>query len=402
MTPKSILFLFVKIFLYPLATIITLLLLSTTFPYFLPTHLDPVHYIINNNNKQQYCQRLKTPETALHNFLDHYSQCVIITGGNSGVGAALAIDLGKNPNSKILITGRHETRLQEIVTKYIPPSQRLLHGKGIQQLDLGDDHSIEEFSRVIKHIIDSSDCNGRLTLFLNAGMTYNPRYEGPWTSKNEDKNDLLFEANFLSNVKLIKLIPGLRPVIRVVITASSQMYQGMENNVFTDGTNPGKMNESVGTRHLRYATSKLAVTALTFELQSRGWDVRVVTPGFVSTNIAFSNAYRANVTRIMGSYSSTLRENIEQGFPIAFSSMEGAETILHVANIDNGDDAHNRFYSPSYIPQFLPREWMKAYVVIFQKATWRHEYFYSCPGPQILHDRKWREKFNQAFLDSSE
>src|SRR6267142_6515971 len=86
---------------------------------------------------------------------------VIITGGSSGIGKALAEVFGKN-GSKILITGRNKTDLELAIAD--------LKQKGIAAVGFRGDVSIEEDNR--KMAAEAIRLFGRIDVLINnAGIT---------------------------------------------------------------------------------------------------------------------------------------------------------------------------------------------------------------------------------------
>ena len=92
---------------------------------------------------------------------------VIITGGSSGIGKALAEQFGKN-GSKILITGRNKTDLDQAVAE--------LKNKGIQIASLVADASLEADNK--RTATEALKLFGRIDILINnAGITMRALFE---------------------------------------------------------------------------------------------------------------------------------------------------------------------------------------------------------------------------------
>src|SRR5262245_44219646 len=92
---------------------------------------------------------------------------VVITGGSSGIGKALAVHFGER-GSKILITGRNQADLQETVNE--------LRGKKIEVQGFASDVSREEDNKQM--VIEAMRHFGRIDILINnAGISMRALFE---------------------------------------------------------------------------------------------------------------------------------------------------------------------------------------------------------------------------------
>lgn len=132
-------------------------------------------------------------------------QCktILVTGATSGLGRGMARRLLKeDPNVKLIITGRREQNLQEIVSEYGPSRVTAL------PFDLSDVGSISKLAEQVLSCFDGS-LDG---VILNAGMQRAFRFTAPDAASSVDLQALRMEldVNYTSQVALTQyLLPHL-------------------------------------------------------------------------------------------------------------------------------------------------------------------------------------------------
>jgi NAD(P)-dependent dehydrogenase (short-subunit alcohol dehydrogenase family) len=245
----------------------------------------------------------------------------IVTGANSGLGYALAVDLAKRGGNVIMACRSQIPEAGEKV-KQASGSENVL----MLRLDLGDIASVHAFCSTLKE--EKVRCD---LLILNAGVAT------PKARKTSSGLDEIFQVNYLANFILLHLMlrngtlpnhtcSGNRraddPVPRVVFI-SSDSHQGSSaidydefGKFFEYGIKKGMNN---------YSYYKLVLNTMAVEFSRRinrtGTDVsmNVICPGPVNTNIIRS---APGVVRII----------LRGIFSITFQSPEkAAKAVVYMA-----------------------------------------------------------------------
>lgn len=183
---------------------------------------------------------------------------VIITGGSSGIGKALAYEFGRH-GSRVVITGRDSNRLDEAVTE--------LSEKGITIMGISADVSLEEDNRQMAETVLKTF--GRIDVLVNnAGISMRASFE----DVHLDVVRKVMDINFFGAVYATKYcLPEIERNKGSVIGISSiGGYRGL----------PGRSG---------YSASKFALSGflevLRTEYLHRGVHVLTACPGFTATNI---------------------------------------------------------------------------------------------------------------------
>jgi short-subunit dehydrogenase len=186
------------------------------------------------------------------------NKVVVITGGSSGIGKALAFELGK-AGAKIAITGRNATLLREVSAQ--------LSEQHIQHLALVADVSIEQDNqRMAQQVVEHF--GGIDMLINNAGITMRAMFEETDSSVFHKVMNINFFGTLYATkycLPYIKLRKG-----SIVGVSSVAGYRGL----------PVRSG---------YSASKFAMNgfleALRAELLNTGVHVLTVCPGFTTSNI---------------------------------------------------------------------------------------------------------------------
>jgi short-subunit dehydrogenase len=183
---------------------------------------------------------------------------VIITGGSSGIGLALAHEFGKL-KAKVVISARNASRLAEAASE--------LRWQKVEVLDIVADVSREEDCRVL--IDETVETFGRIDILINnAGVSMRSAFKD--TNLNVIRT--LMEINFWGTVYCTKfalpyLLETKGSVVGIISVAG---YIGL----------PGRTG---------YSASKFAIRGfldtLRCENEKTGLHVMLAAPGFTATNI---------------------------------------------------------------------------------------------------------------------
>src|SRR5882762_7009040 len=183
---------------------------------------------------------------------------VIITGGSSGIGKALAEEFGKN-GSKILITGRNKIEIDKTVTE--------LKGNGIQVYGFVADVSHEGDNR--KMAAEALTLFGKIDILINnAGITMRALFEEVEISVVKKVMDINFYGVlYATQACLPEIIKNKGSVVGISSIAG---FRGL----------PGRTG---------YSASKFALNGflevLRTEMLHRHVHVLTACPGFTASNI---------------------------------------------------------------------------------------------------------------------
>ncbi|MEL6560905.1 MAG: SDR family oxidoreductase [Bacteroidota bacterium] len=190
--------------------------------------------------------------------MNRSNQVVIITGGNSGIGKALAIKYGAQ-GAKIVLTGRNLDRLEEV--------KSTLSDMNVEHLALKADAASEADNQML--VEKTIEHFGRIdTLICNAGITMRALFE----DLDLDVFKKVMEINFWGTIYLCKAaLPHILKSKGSIIGISS-------------------INGHRGTpARSAYTASKFAMEgffeSLRTEVMKKGVHILVVSPGFTGTNI---------------------------------------------------------------------------------------------------------------------
>ena len=178
----------------------------------------------------------------------------LVTGASSGIGAATARRIAREPGAELVLVARREQRLRELADE--------LGGATVIAGDVTDDHVPARVAEAVESE------HGRLDLLVNnAGAAWRGRFaETGWANVQRH-----MELNFDATVRLTEaLLPALRA------SAPSAIV-----NVASTAGRVARGNSGA------YSAAKFAVAgwtdALHLEEKAHGVHVGLVLPGFVST-----------------------------------------------------------------------------------------------------------------------
>lgn len=190
------------------------------------------------------------------------NKVVIITGGSSGIGKALAFELGKE-RCKLIITGRNIDKLEQ--------TSHELSMQGIENHYLVADSSSEYDNKRI--VAEAIYHYGRIDIVINnAGITMRSMFEDADIDATIRK---VMDINFFGTVYLTQAaLPYIKKAKGTIVGISS--IAGFRGLPVRSG----------------YSASKFAVNgfleAIRTELLHTGVNVLTACPGFTSSNIRFA------------------------------------------------------------------------------------------------------------------
>ena len=182
---------------------------------------------------------------------------IVITGGSSGIGEAVALEMAKNDHN-FYLTGRNEERLKAICDTLTSLGCEAYYGVG----DVGDEVSVNKMMEEVKSKLGGVDI-----VFANAGVGY--------FGNLEDLTIEQYDEQFNTNVRgvflwLNKTLPLLKAQNRgqIIVTSSN-------------------LGLKTGARCSLYAATKHAVQAMVWslrdELKGTGVKAATINPGSVDT-----------------------------------------------------------------------------------------------------------------------
>ena len=238
----------------------------------------------------------------MQNFKD---KKVVITGGNSGIGLAVAKEIIA-AGAEVIITGRNET-LTNQTAKEIGAL-----GLVSDQSNISDIEALAKFSEAKFQKID--------VLFVNAGVAS----FAPIEAVSEKHFDEIMDINFKGALfTLQKFMPILNDGASVIFLSSINSYNAMPNTAV-------------------YAASKAALNTLTkvaaIELAPRGIRVNAVCPGPVNTPLWGKVGMTEEQLAQTGAY-------IQSKVPLKkFASPEEiSKTVLFLASDDSSNTTGAEF-----------------------------------------------------------
>ena len=178
----------------------------------------------------------------------------LVTGASSGIGAATARRLAREPGARLILVARREDRLRALADE--------LGGATVIAADLTDDDT----PRRIAALVESE--HGRLDLLVNnAGAAWRATFaDGGWENVRRH-----MELNFDAQVRLAE---ALLPLLRASAPSAIVNVASTAGRVARGGTGA-------------YSASKFALCgwsdALHLEEARHGVHVGLVLPGFVAT-----------------------------------------------------------------------------------------------------------------------
>jgi short-subunit dehydrogenase len=187
----------------------------------------------------------------------------VVTGASSGIGAATARRLAREPGASLVLVARREAQLRALADE--------LGGATVIALDLTDDDAPARIAEVVERE------HGALHLLVNnAGAAW----RGPFAGTGWENVRRHMEVNFDAPVRLTE---ALLPLLRR--TAAEQHFDGRARvaivNVSSTSARVSRANSG------GYSASKFALAgwsdALQLEEQEHGVHVGLVLPGFVVT-----------------------------------------------------------------------------------------------------------------------
>jgi 3-oxoacyl-[acyl-carrier protein] reductase len=182
---------------------------------------------------------------------------IVITGGSSGIGEAVALEMAKDKHS-FYLTGRNEQRLIKICDKLKSMGCNAFYGVG----NVSDEQAVDAMFAEIKDKLGGVD-----VVFANAGVGY--------FGNLEDLTIEQYDEQFNTNVRgvflwLNKTVPVLKAQNKgqVIVTSSN-------------------LGLKTGARCSLYAATKHAVQAMVWslrdELKGTGVKAATINPGSVDT-----------------------------------------------------------------------------------------------------------------------
>ncbi|XP_033125904.1 retinol dehydrogenase 12-like [Anneissia japonica] len=251
---------------------------------------------------------------------DMTNKIVIITGANSGIGKATALDLARR-NARVILACRDVTKgkraMEEIKSK--TRNGQLI----VKSLDLGSFKSIRRFCKEINKEFTQLD-----VLINNAGIFFHP------FSKTEDGFESHFGVNHLGHFLLTNLLLDLlkqsAPSRIVIVSSLVHAFSSIDFN---------NLNSEKGyNRMTAYNRSKLANVYLANELRERlqdsGVTVCSLNPGGVNTMIV-RRLFTDWVYRLVWPFLWFLLK----------SPMQGAQTSIYCAVSKDLDKSHGGYFS---------------------------------------------------------
>ncbi|KAJ8290230.1 hypothetical protein GJAV_G00010280 [Gymnothorax javanicus] len=262
-----------------------------------------------------------------------HGKTIIITGANSGIGKATAMELVKL-QARVIMACRDRQRAEEA-------AQEIQSGAGpeqgeviIKHLDLASLKSVHRFCEEILKEEPRID-----VLINNAGI-----YQCPY-AKTEEGFEMQFGVNHLGHFLLTHLLLDLlkRSAPSRIVVVSSKLYKYGEIN-FEDLNSEQSYNKGFA-----YSRSKLANLLFTCELAKRldetGVTVNALTPGIVRTNLG----RHVNINFLARPFFTLA------SWAFFRSPLEGAQTSIFLACSPDVDGVQGKCFADCKEEELLPK-----------------------------------------------
>lgn len=252
---------------------------------------------------------------------------IIITGSNSGIGFATAVDCAKR-NAKVILACRDKTKGQKAALRI----QNLSKNTNVvfKHLDLASLHSVREFCRAILTTESRLD-----VLINNAGLMACP------LERTKNGFEMQFGVNYLGHFLLANILVNLiKKSQGRIINVTSYLYK-------LGRIDCKDLNSVQGyDGWVAYYQSKLAIVLMTQELSRRlagsKVNVNAVHPGMVATNL-----YRYTIFKWPGLWYLLS--------PITWlmwkSAEDAASLIVYLAVSDKVQDVSGEYFSNYKVQQ---------------------------------------------------
>ncbi len=182
---------------------------------------------------------------------------IVITGGSSGIGEAVALEMAKSGHS-FYLTGRNESRLRDICNTLTSLGCKAYFGVG----DVSDEDSVKQMLEEVKSKLGGVDI-----VFANAGVGYFGNLEDLTIEQYDEQFDTNVRGVFLWLNKTLPLLKAQNSG-QIIVTSSN-------------------LGLKTGARCSLYAATKHAVQAMVWslrdELKGTGVKAATINPGSVDT-----------------------------------------------------------------------------------------------------------------------
>jgi short-subunit dehydrogenase len=191
-----------------------------------------------------------------------------IIGASFGIGRSLAEILAKE-GAQLVLSGRTKIVLEELKS-LLPDQNKMLDSHVICPIDVRSKESIEEsFHYFLKDDFDI-DC------IIYCAGTYHP---GAFLEGSDLDFDQTLDTNFMGAVRLLHVIAprvSRNNPCQIVFLGSVAAYSGLPNSNVYGPSKAALLNFCEGMK---------------IELEPKGIDIRIVSPGFVSTRLTDKNQF---------------------------------------------------------------------------------------------------------------
>jgi NAD(P)-dependent dehydrogenase (short-subunit alcohol dehydrogenase family) len=198
----------------------------------------------------------------------------LVTGGNKGIGFAIAEQLAK-ADVQVLLGTRDIARGEQAIKAL---QQKGLNTVSLMPLDVTDERAIQQAAQQIETQYGHLDI-----LVNNAGILPDEDSDSRGLDVNPDIVRSVFETNTLAPLRLMQ---AMAPLLK----------KSSSGRIINISSGMGALNDMDG-GYLAYRVSKTALNAITrvlaSELAGSGVSVNAVCPGWVRTDMGGANASRS-------------------------------------------------------------------------------------------------------------
>lgn len=197
-----------------------------------------------------------------------FEKKVWIIGASFGIGRSLAENLAKQ-GARLVLSGRTKSALEELKA-ILPHKNHRGEGHVVYPVDVGSKESIEESLQYFVKDAFDVDC------IIYCAGNYHP---GPFLAGSILEFAQTLDTNFMGAVRLLHgVAPHFSPrkPCQIIFVGSVAAYSGLPNSNVYGPSKAALLNFCEGMK---------------IELEPKGIDIRIVSPGFVSTRLTDKNQF---------------------------------------------------------------------------------------------------------------
>lgn len=252
-------------------------------------------------------------------FISMEGKTVIITGGSSGVGLAIAKELARRKARVILAVADHDRTCDVWSSLYLATD----HHVNVRRVDLTSFASVWEFAA---HVIDTEP---RLDVLINAAAMISDSYE---VTTTEDDIEVCMQTNYIGHVLLtyflLELLKKSAPSRIINVSCNAHRLGSVEDILRTVSDSPRYFLNPGRVYHNTKLAQVLFTQVLAAELRGTGVTVNTADPGVMQsgTYVRYPGLQGSLIRRTRRRFGKTTREGAQTCVYLAVDPSVAQET----------------------------------------------------------------------------